>query len=195
MRAGSSFIPVPHSVLLGLFGRRAASPIFHMWAVEPPVRNPANAAFSAKCTVGIMLSSHGPGVVRDLFLNVYAEAPAGGSSIVYEFLDPKRWECHTFANRAYAVSADGYKLAPEVMAMPIKLHITLQPPFAGDWNLVVLYGHAESPTSRFQCSSRRDEIEARVRTFAASRDPDPSFVEEVLGLDVRKSPIAEELFE
>lgn len=35
IRAGSSFTPASHSVLMGLFGRKPQAFIFHMWAIEP----------------------------------------------------------------------------------------------------------------------------------------------------------------
>lgn len=186
MRAGSNFVPVPHGVLQGLFGRRRVAPVFHMWSVEPPVSQPVAAApYSAKCVVGVLLSSFGPGVVRDIFLNVYAQVPGDASTAAYEFPDPKRWTCHSFAGRAYAVSVDAYKLAPEVMAMPVKIHVTLAPPFVGDWHLVLLYGHGESNTSRVEFRVDAVTIDRLTREFssAASGPRDGrDYVQEVLGL-------------
>src|ERR1017187_578671 len=37
MRAGSNFMPVPHAVLAGMFGRRPHPVIFHMWQALPAV--------------------------------------------------------------------------------------------------------------------------------------------------------------
>jgi len=187
MRAGSNFVPVPHGVLQGLFGRRRVAPVFHMWGVEPPSAQPApSAPYSADCVVGILLSSFGPGLARDVFLNVYAQAPAGASVAAYEFPDPKRWTCHTFAGRAYAVSVDGHKLAPEAMAMPVKLHVTLVPPFLGDWHLVMLYGHGETNTTRVELRVDAATIDRLTREFSSTAGPpdrDRQYVQKVLGLD------------
>ena len=192
MRAGSSFLPVPHGVLQGLFGRRRTAPIFPMWAIEPPIlgTGPAATSGSVRCTVGILLSSFGPGVVRDIFLNVYASPPGPGSTLAYEFPDPTRWSCHTFTGRAYAVSVDGFKLAPEVMAMPIKIQVDLRPPFLDDWHMVLLLGHAESATSRFEVRVTAEVLASRVSGYIAraGRDYDKGFVGSVLGLDQIEPP-------
>lgn len=139
VRAGSDFIAAPHGLLQGLFGRRSAPAVFHMWGLEPARLQSFASGNSVVCTVGVMLATFGPGIVRDAFLNVYASAPGGGSTVAYEFFEPQRWNCHTFLGRAYAIAVDGFKLAPEAMAMPIKTHVTLKPPFTSDWRLVILY--------------------------------------------------------
>jgi hypothetical protein len=35
IRAGSDFVPTPHAVLEGLFGRRPQPFVFHMWTIQP----------------------------------------------------------------------------------------------------------------------------------------------------------------
>ena len=163
-----------------------------MWAIEPPIlgTGPAATSGSVRCTVGILLSSFGPGVVRDIFLNVYASPPGPGSTLAYEFPDPTRWSCHTFTGRAYAVSVDGFKLAPEVMAMPIKIQVDLRPPFLDDWHMVLLLGHAESATSRFEVRVTAEVLASRVSGYIAraGRDYDQGFVGSVLGLDQIEPP-------
>lgn len=181
MRAGSNFVLVPHGVLQGMFGRRRVAPVFHQWAIAPPAAE-NKGGYSIRCEVGILLSTFGPGVVRDIFLNAYAAAPGGQSAVNMEFPDPKRWACHTFVGRAYSVSVDEFKLAPEVMAMPMKLHVTLTPPFASGWHLVLLYGHAESGTTRVEFRASADDLQDSVSSFRDGTLTGGAFVTKALGL-------------
>ena len=85
---------------------------------------------------------------------------------------------------------DGFKLAPEVMAMPIKIQVDLRPPFLDDWHMVLLLGHAESATSRFEVRVTAEVLASRVSGYIAraGRDYDKGFVGSVLGLDQIEPP-------
>jgi len=70
IRAGSDFVPTPHAVLAGLFGRRPQAFVFHMWSIpEAKLARKAATVLAVEFEVGLLLGSHGPGLARDLYVN------------------------------------------------------------------------------------------------------------------------------
>ena len=179
IRAGSDFMPAPHGVLLGMFGRRSPAQIFHMWGVGPvehsPIMGPLN---SITLKLGFLLSTHGPGLVRDLFLNLFLETPGGPSEIAFSQPDSAIWEGRViFGNRITLVSSEKFKLSPEAIVPTVSLTIKLAPPFLGDLQIVTSYGHHESPTTRLEHTASASELAA---IFDALRnDPNAISREEV----------------
>ncbi len=72
MRGGSDFVPVSYGVLAGLFGRRPQPFVYHMWAISPAALAPDG---SARFTVDFLIANNGPGLARDLYVNLNALAP------------------------------------------------------------------------------------------------------------------------
>lgn len=173
MRAGSDFLPVPHSVLQGMFGKRPQADILHMWAVSsfqivPVVGDPQAISFQA----GFLLSTNGPGLVRDLFVSAELGTPKGKSEIKYGFQDSANWSGNqAFGYRFSLVSADGYKLAPGAVIQPFFLSFRLQPPFGGPLRTILSYGHRDSPTMRHEHLVSPAELEAGFDAFLATKTP------------------------
>ena len=76
IRAGSSFTPASHSVLMGLFGRKPQAFIFHLWAILPAALSSPVALSDRgrlariEFAAGFQLSNYGPGVARDLYVRI-----------------------------------------------------------------------------------------------------------------------------
>lgn len=144
IRAGSNFLPTPHAVLAGMFGRRPQARIWHNWSSYPVVYQPP----SMKFDVNFQLMTGGPGVVRDLYLSIRLPAIYGGVGVGIKFLDPQNWTGHNAYKQIIGlVSKDGFKLAPGAVIAPITLVFTLAPPFLGPLSFEFKYGHAESPVN------------------------------------------------
>lgn len=156
IRAGSSFIPAPHGVLAGLFGRPPQPILLHKWVV-PPARKPADGIIIEG---SLALYNQGPGLARDLFLNVHLFPPKGPSTVVISALkNPEHWICENLGDAGTVqsyVSKDGYKLAPTALAEIVKYHMVFSPPFASDYILEVSYGHGHSAVT-----TRREEVTAK----------------------------------
>ena len=167
MRAGSDFLPVPHAVLQGMFGRRPQADILHMWAVSPiqviPVIGPPQAiSFEA----GFLLSTHGPGLVRDMFVTVTIGAPDGKSVVKYGFKDTKNWTGNkAFGNRFSIVSTPDFRLAPGAIIQPFFFSYHLEPPFAGSLHVTLQYGHSESATTMVEHRVSSSELQAAYDVY------------------------------
>lgn len=78
IRAGSSFQPVPHDVLAGLFGRRPSARIFHTLHFKPATYSQG----CVRCKVEVHLTNGGRGIATDVFFHSTAYKLPDKSSVV-----------------------------------------------------------------------------------------------------------------
>jgi hypothetical protein len=160
IRAGSDFVPAPHAVLQGMFGRPDQPTVFHMWAMGPvqtmPIVGPLS-AFGLK--LGILLTTHGPGLARDIFLNAVLQVPEGPSEMSFTTPDATIWDGRVFlGNTISLVSKDSFKLSPRAIIPTITLQVKFAPPFESDLWYVLYYGHHASPTTKLESRISADEL-------------------------------------
>ena len=75
IRAGSSFVPTPHDVLAGMFGKRPQPHVFHNYILGLAVVEGTTLKFS----VGIAACNEGPGIASDVYVtSMMHETPAKG---------------------------------------------------------------------------------------------------------------------
>lgn len=140
MRAGSSFEPVPHAVLAGMFGRRPNSRLYNMYAMTEPEVFVGNQTRFLKMSVGFLLANPGPVQARDLYLNLELFMPNGPSNAKFEVTNP-RWTGHQeFGVQMSLVSGDNYRLAPGSKVQPLTVQIALAKPFGSRWRLTQSFG-------------------------------------------------------
>ncbi|MFA6957350.1 MAG: ATP-binding protein [Thermoanaerobaculia bacterium] len=147
IRSGSSFVPTPHAVLAGLFGRRPHPRVFHQYEATAKVLR-----VDGKTRLGIDVWIHafnaGKTVAQFVFANLLVRAPAGGSDINV-VPDPKRtknWlvnrELHSFFS---CVSNESYRLAPQSFVTVMRCHLNLAPPFKSPYGYRLQTGCDGSP--------------------------------------------------
>lgn len=173
MRAGSDFVPVPHAVLQGMFGKRPQADIFHMWAcgalqVIPVVGPPQAVSFDA----GFLLSTNGPGLVRDIFVTAELGSPGGKSLLKYGFKDTENWSgSQALGYRFSIVSNDGFKLAPGAIIQPFFLTYRLQPPFGQPIQVIFSYGHRDSSTTKVEHLVSPADLQAAYDAYFDDKTP------------------------
>ena len=127
MRAGSDFLPVPHQLLAGMFGRRPQPDIVGQWLTAP-----AQVFGSVvQCQVGYLLRNKGPGIARDIFLDVKVLS-AGEPSCKIEctLADQINWNCSFSLGRFCSLMGKPeYRMPPGALAQPLFMTITFSPPF------------------------------------------------------------------
>lgn len=160
IRAGSDFVPTPHAVLAGLFGRRPQPFIFHMWDISPPtiVSIPPGKK-GIEINFGIQIGSHGPGLARDLYISLDFLRPKGGSQ-AWITPDKLNWTgTFNFGRITQLVSNGAFKLAPQSFATPIIIKLVLARPFESDLSCKLVFGHEGSPTRKVEKSVNRELID------------------------------------
>jgi hypothetical protein len=154
-----------------MFGKRPQPDIFHMWAIGAfqviPVMGPPRAiSFSA----GFLLSTNGPGLVRDIFVTAELGSPDGKSELKYGFKDVATWSgSKALGYRFSIVSNDGFKLAPGAIIEPFFLSFRLEPPFIKPLHVILSYGHRESPTTKVEHLVTPAELQAVYDSYFAAR--------------------------
>ena len=188
IRAGSDFVPTPHAVLMGLFGRRPQPFVFHMWSIPPArlVEKPGK-RWAAEFDLGFMLGSHGPGVARDLYVNVQLIPSRGGSTAAIAIPNKVNWSGHhAFERITNIVSNDSFKLAPEAFVQPIIFKLSFMPPFESDLVYEITFGHQTSPVTKVNTRVKPEVLtqahEALLKTGDSDEKTRRAFVETVMDL-------------
>lgn len=129
IRAGSDFIPTPHDVLAGMFGKRPQPHVFQHFicAVPELIDRSLNLSF------GIAIHNEGPGIAADVFCTCLIQyLPGDNSSARFERVDQSNWGgSFEFGRQTCLISAPGFRLPPGANAQPVVIHLSLVPPFEG----------------------------------------------------------------
>lgn len=147
IRAGSSFLPTPHSVLAGMFGRRPQPNVFQAFTVPYPeiIQN------KIKITVSIILHNAGYGIAEDLFVNLTIDSiPGENCDIYFEGVGKDNWIGNVFLGRKInLISKKDVRLAPGAEISPIRLILILVPPIKENLKIKGICGCGQSPPYRF----------------------------------------------
>ena len=147
MRAGSNFMPVPHAVLAGMFGRRPHPVIFHMWQALPAVLLQNGVA---RFEIGMLMTNRSSAIARDAYLSVTIVPPSEACAITTNASNDGNWSGnHVFGCITQLVAHDRFKLAPLQITQPLKIVFELRPPFHKNLTINITLGCAGSPINEF----------------------------------------------
>jgi hypothetical protein len=169
MRAGSSFAPVPHAVLAGMFGRRPQPLISYNFITAPPQLLPGEVV---ECQVAIMLINMGAGICEDLFLNMMFKGDLGENcKMAFSNLKEDTWIGQfSFGRMLSLISRPGIRLPPEGHLVGPTLTLTLRPPFTKSLHISGLCGGAGSPSTRLEIQVTPERIaDAYSRMLTAAK--------------------------
>jgi len=157
IRAGSDFVPTPHDVLSGLFGRRPQPHVFHMFTTAPAELQGGR----VKINVGFMIRNQGPGIASNVFITLMLfKFPGPDGSIGFQPSDPQNWSgSWSFGRHLSLIAKDGLRLPPTAHCQPVIMEAHIEPPFDVGFRLEGTVGSAESEPHAFslECSAERIE--------------------------------------
>lgn len=177
MRAGSSFVPVPHRVLAGMFGVHP-QPTLKLLLVtgSPKVYRGA-----VTLEYGIMLRNDGPGIAKDLFVTLWLTGIKGGTEMSVERPSSDSWRgVASFGTHLSFISAPDFRLPPDSQSQPTLLSIILQPPFEGALKLTATAGCEGTPIRRFESLTDASVVEAIYDELIAANKDGSSMTKEAL---------------
>ena len=193
MRAGSNFSPTPHTLIMGMMGRRPQPEIFPNYVITagkvvrlPPTESAEKLPPGIEFSLDILLVNMGAGIARDLFVNLKLTKP--GSNCKHWFQPPddnwiqQRTSIRSFQN---LISKDGFKLAPESLASSAGVKTLLVPPFSQRLSLELSCGCDGSPTDMITLGKDAAEVQRLYDEYFASSQDEPAgnrFVQQVLGI-------------
>jgi hypothetical protein len=162
IRAGSSFVPAPHAVLAGLFGRRPSPNVFHNFASEPASLE----GDTIKVVVAIMVRNQGPGIATDPFLTLLVGPAGEHSKVRVEIANEKAWIGQsTFGIHLSLISKPEIRIPPEAHLPAVILHATFRPPFDDDFQIRGTAGAGNSPPHRFNLRCSKAGLETIYQEF------------------------------
>ena len=170
MRAGSDFVPVPHQILSGMFGRRPQPDIVGQW-LSGPVKVIGD---SIQCQVGYLLRNEGAGIARDMFLDVKVWNSGGPRcQIAFEVTDNANWSgCFALGRFWNLVARSDYRMPPGAFAQPLAMTVTFAPPFEEQIKIERIQGCEGAPLSRFTIENSANAVEGVYREFMNSHGAD-----------------------
>ena len=188
IRAGSDFVPAPHAVLAGMFGRRPQPHVFHNYAIGPAVLHGEEMCFE----VGLMVRNDGPGIARDLFANVLVQSTCGDRcTIKFVPSDPNTWRSvWTFGRHMSVISTRDVRLPPEAQVQPVVMKFAMAPPFTRELDINGMVGAADVPPYRFRLANRAnsaeqfyDEFIQRLEVGGLPTQDACRFTSQMIGMD------------
>lgn len=130
VRAGSNFLPTPHDVLSGMFGRRPQPTVFHSYQMLLPTIKDGYLCID----IGIEIQNRGPGIAEDLFLVCeLLSAPGEYCTGLFHIPDQTKWTCNIEYNyKLSMISIRDYRIPPTAGTLATVLRLRFVPPFEGD---------------------------------------------------------------
>jgi hypothetical protein len=167
MRAGSSFLPVPHAVLAGMFGRRPQPTIFNTFANEPAkIVKDSDGASVVEICIAFQIYNKGPVLARDLYSDLRIILPNSGCQASFDPNDEVWTSRMNFGIWLSQVSKEGFRLGPESFTRAFVMNLRLRPPFSdGKFWLKWTFGCEGSPINVKSCEHGLAEIERLYQEF------------------------------
>lgn len=168
IRAGSSFLPTPHGVLAGLFGRRPEPSVFHQFTVEPAQ---AEGEGGLELLFGVSLVSEGPGIASEVYLTLTRVAPRGRSLTRIKGHNEALF--HRFAYLGVQetfMGLESMRLPPGSHVHVASVRVQLRKPFESHLVLRMKYGCSGSPISVVDVEKTPSELDQLMKDCAASPD-------------------------
>ena len=157
IRAGSDFVPTPHQVLAGLFGRRPQPHIYAMYNVTPIEVH----GMHLRCQVGIVLRNNGPGVAEDLFLTAMMHSlPGNNCTCAFHPPDLQQWDVTTsWARHISVISKRDIRLPPDAQVELLGIEATFAPPFEQRFEIRGTVGGASAVPFPFDLNASAEQVQ------------------------------------
>lgn len=161
MRAGSSFSPVSHGLLAGMFGRRPQPEVYVSYTIAPP----AFSAHDDSLTIhlGYLLVNRGPGIARDPFISSWVmSSPGDKCEISFDVSHSQNnWiGLWSLGRHISLISKPEIRLAPRSHLQPYTLTLKLTPPFSKQLSIDGTCGCDQAPPYRFGMNAEAASVAA-----------------------------------
>ncbi|MBU3956439.1 ATP-binding protein [bacterium] len=141
MRAGSAFVPVPHGILEGMFGKRPQPLIYFNFITKPPkiTKTPEEQIL---IKTGFLIRNEGLGIARDVFMNAeIISLPGSNCAAKFEAYDTINWIGNmTLGYKLGLICKESFRLPPKNWAQPVNLNILLKRPFTKAMKIKLMCG-------------------------------------------------------
>lgn len=158
IRAGSDFIPTPHAVLAGMFGKRPQPKIKRNYQVYP-LRINKNEGY-IKILVGLHLCNDGPGIAESLFASVLPLSIGGPNCRFYfEYLH-SGFRMFESNNCFSTIGSCDIRLPPGGWLEVAQMDIILKPPFTRKLRIEGNFGCGNAPPMKFVFENSAENVQS-----------------------------------
>ena len=157
MRAGSDFVPVPHGILAGMFGRRPSASMKDNWAVRG-VRVDGQ---KVRLDVGFSVRNVGQGIAHNFYISALPIQTVGPQCFFsFDYPKPEDWTItFTFERFISIVAKADNLLPPGAFTVPLGMTLIIEPPFESGFQLERVVGCEGSEPKRSEVKSTIRDIE------------------------------------
>jgi hypothetical protein len=185
MRVGSSFSPVPHGVLAGMFGRAPRPHVRQYYRAQRfHVKNGAVVIF-----LSLAVANIGRGIARDVFVNLNFSGPEGESKVEVGSAQADVWShVPAFPGAATLITSEGVRLPPGAIMPALEIRWILHPPFKSAFTVRGFMGASGSAPSAFELVPSLEGLAAKHNESRGNGEnhlgPNASpFIRELFGID------------
>ena len=151
MRAGSSFVKVPHDILSGMFGRRPQPKVIQQNLVKPAFFENNN----LKVELGILLRNNGVGIAKDVFL--CADIISAPKDLYIHPLNTDEWNSKFLLGVSYtALGKQELRIPPTAKVVAMMMSAVINEKTARDIRIYANCGSDGGPTTYFELKSDRN---------------------------------------
>ena len=170
IRAGSDFVPAPHDVLAGMFGKRPQPKIKVNQFIYTPRVEKQMIKIIVIVPFGFHICNDGGGVAENLFASVLA-GPLGGPNCSFRFIpNDKGFDMYRSINCWSTISKRDVRLPPGGWLKVAGMELYLQPPFTEKLEIEATVGCGNAPPRRFVFKAQQEAVRECYKQIAA-----PSF--------------------
>lgn len=158
MRAGESFVSIPHEQLALMFGRVPGADLRPKWGQANGDRK-VGVGDSIVLPLEVTMMNVGAGMTLFPYANVSATTPGVNSRLLSEPRDTVRFIMHQDLAGAIWTGRDGHPLPPQAVAFPGAITLELAPPFTRNLRLTLAAGGASAPRYPIRLTTSPDRLE------------------------------------
>ena len=182
IRAGSNFVPVPHGVLAGMFGRRPTAILSHTWqdlsggisddgsGLLIFITTPRSTPYAR---VSFLIRNDGLIPAEDLYFNASFVLPGPNCQVTMETAKIG-WTIHDSVMGHHFMMESGRKIAPAAVVCPTSIELYLKPPFEQDLSYEITFGCSGSAVRQVVATRKRDEVGAVVSRLTLGNNEVPT---------------------
>ena len=155
LRAGSNFVPVPHAILSGLFGRRPEPRIGFNFGVKTLETNEE----TVKCSLSFNIINNGRGIARDSYLIIEVVSIPGPKCDFSSNLNDDNWKyTSNYKFKFIYICEQNFRIPPFGIVTPVIMHFTFSRPFDSDLKLRITTGCEGSETVIVELGNTQENI-------------------------------------
>ena len=189
MRAGDSFMPVPHGVLQGMFGRSPQSDVFWMFNLGNMGIPKITENKAVKWNVGLMAVNGGLGIAEDIygFIRTFSSGDNCQNNIQFSDIENYNYQ-NAYGVEFSFISKQGFRLGYEQRSQIMVINLELLPPFTKNFCIELSIGARNQQVYKKIIKKTQEELNKIYKQCISN--PSEKQLNEIWGIDLHGDSVA-----